>query len=196
MMKFSDCITIKIFSKQQSTQYQQLENVEKLCQHLLWGILELKNEYLSSRFSLQFGDNRYLIHPFIRQDYWSRVKVKELHEIGMKHYFSFLDNAEGIDTITFNDIYLCNYDVIPDYSNSAVNKYDKTTKCNSIVFQVRSQITNLKFIECTLLGTANFPQVFPQIQRLSFENCILLNKGEYGQFKNLKELRVMSSETY
>ncbi|TNV83784.1 hypothetical protein FGO68_gene2498 [Halteria grandinella] len=199
MMKFSQRITIKLFSKEKLFQKQQLKNLEKLSEYLDWSLYQLKfqDEYSPSQVSIWLkGNIQCLTIPFSRGDLQSRLQVERLLKLGLRHFFLFLDHSEQLNSVILSDLSLGNYQ--EELESKKITKYNNKTKCNSIFALARSKVTKLKFIKCKLDGNfaTHCPKVYPSIKTLIFDQCYFLDNASYGQFKNLIDLRIIDTNVY
>ncbi|TNV78762.1 hypothetical protein FGO68_gene439 [Halteria grandinella] len=179
-----------------NSQEEQLINLEYLCQHLIWGLYELKYEELKQQnlFTLWLGNNQYLTVPFFFRK--QNLGSKEPPKIILKYFYTFLVNAENLDSITMSDCF--HYKMKKAHDNRNYLMSNLTEQCTSIIYQARKQVKTLKFTNCDLLQhyTMNLSIFYPSIETLIIDICQLHCTQNLGQFKNLKVLRVVNSIVY
>ncbi|TNV79138.1 hypothetical protein FGO68_gene17387 [Halteria grandinella] len=126
-------------------------------------------------------------------------RYNNLLEMGLSNFFSFIDHAQNIDSITISNFSLNNYyEQCQDDQNELDNDSDLILKCDKIIALARQRIKTLQFTRCDLLKgfITKSLQLFPSVETLIYSKCCFLNTVQYGSINKIKELRVINCYVY
>ncbi|TNV72428.1 hypothetical protein FGO68_gene8042 [Halteria grandinella] len=77
-------------------------------------------------------------------------------------------------------------------------RYNQITKYIIILNQAKFKVKKLRLIRCTLRDdfTTFFPNIYPSIETVIYENCDLVEPVKFGFYKNQKVLKIINCVTH
>ncbi|TNV74372.1 hypothetical protein FGO68_gene7084 [Halteria grandinella] len=193
ILKFSQKITIYLQSDENIPNENLQANLDKLCDHLHWGMNYLRHEpdYNKQEFFLEIADSQ-IAFPFLKNELLYLNKFEQLLTNGrLTNFLKFLDHIESFESIFF---------ISPDigqhaqaencirYKNLDIKSYRRQSKAELIIKNVREALRIILFQDCNFYGgqIQYIPIMYPSIEKLSFWNVNFCNRTEFGIFKCLK----------
>ncbi|TNV87256.1 hypothetical protein FGO68_gene16296 [Halteria grandinella] len=196
MLKFSECIDIKIVSRDTNAIDVPLKNLDRLCQCLILVLYKFreKDSQLNIRFRLTLDDCKYFCVLFLCNDISVRQEIEQLPKVELKHFFQFLDNIDKFEQITFSEMVLYEYNEQKDYAR----RYNQITKYIIILNQAKQKVKKIRLIRCTLRDdfTTFFPNIYPSVETVIYENCDIVEPVKFGFYQNQKVLKIINCVTF